>query len=131
MRVFFFFYFELLIGDGLRVPRTFDESYIQIKGENIVTLLDNFINSNNPNLDDFDKISDFINIRHTEIGARWNGVKSMKGIYENIKFTENEFMDKRYKLEEAIHELNDLSLSYEALNKVIAKVSSLSLVHYV
>jgi flagellin-like hook-associated protein FlgL len=122
---------ELLIGDNMRVPRTFDDSHIEINNQKIVDLLQNFINDPDPDLDDFDKISNFINMRHTEMGARWDGIQRTKSLYENIQMTENEFMSKRYKLEEAIHELNDLSLSYEALNKTIAKISGLSLVNYV
>lgn len=124
-------YSELLIGDGLRVPRTFDSEYIKVNGQDVTDIMDTLINSDTPDLDTFDTVINTITTRHTEIGARWNGIKSMKGMYENIKLSEDEFMSKRYKLEEAIAEFNNLSISYEALNKMIAKVSSLSLVHYV
>jgi len=121
---------ELLIGDNIKVPRTFGLDYIKIGGIEITELLENFINDDNPNLDKFDKIIDFISIKRSEVGARWNGVKSMKSIYENQQFTENEFMSKKYKLEESIMELNDLTVNYEALMKTIAKISTLSLVNY-
>lgn len=69
--------------------------------------------------------------RHVEVGARWKAVKSSKSIYENQKLSEDEFMKKRYNLEKAVMDLNNLSLNYEALMKTIAKISALSLVNYV
>lgn len=122
---------ELLIGDGMRVPRTFDKNYIQVEGKDITDMLQSFIDSSNPSLDEFDKIVNTINLKQTEIGARWSGLKSTKSIYENIKLTEDEFMNKRYKLIESYQKLNELNITYEALLKTIAKMSSLSLVNYV
>lgn len=122
---------ELLIGDGIRVPRTFDKKYIQVEGKEITDMLQSFIDSDNPSLEEFDKIVDTISVKQAEVGARWSGLKSTKSIYENIQFTENEFMSKRYKLIESYQQLNELSVTYEALLKTVAKMSSLSLVDYV
>lgn len=120
---------ELLIGDNLRVPRTFDRSYVQLNNQEITAVMQDLVQ--NPDLDKFEEVFNLVNQRHAEVGARWNGVKSMKSIYENEQLTENNFMSKRYKLEESVQELNNLSMSYEALTKTIAKISALSLVNYV
>lgn len=124
-------YTELFIGDGLRTPRTFDRSYIEINGTKIEDKLQALIDNPSPDLNVVDEVSDFLNIKHSEIGARWSGVESTKAIYENTMLVENDFMSKRNQLVENYQKLNDLTLSYEALSKVIAKVSALSLVNYV
>ncbi len=122
---------EMVIGDNMRVPRTFDRDFIQLNGVELTDVLQSITDSAVPDLDDFQDVFNLVEVRHTEIGARWNGLKSTKAIYENTKLSENEFMAKRYDLEGAIQNLNDLSLTYEALMKTVAKISALSLVHYV
>ncbi|RLC44146.1 MAG: hypothetical protein DRH57_09425, partial [Candidatus Cloacimonadota bacterium] len=122
---------EMVIGDNMRVPRTFDRDFIQLKGVELTDVLQSITDSAMPDLDGFQEVFNLVEVRHTEIGARWNGLKSTKAIYENVKLTENEFMSKRYDLEGAIQNLNDLSLTYEALMKTVAKISALSLVHYI
>jgi len=122
---------EMVIGDGMRAPRTFDRDFVKVDGQEITDVLQSITDSNTPNLDTFASVFNLVETRHTEIGARWNAMKSTKAIYENTKLNENEFMAKRYDLEGAVQKLNDMSLSYEALMKTVAKISSLSLVNYV
>jgi flagellin-like hook-associated protein FlgL len=124
---------EMVIGDGMRATRTFDRDFIKIDGQEITDYIQTIIDSidtDTQDLDAVEKLHNFIQERNTIIGAKESGYNSTKAIYENHQLSENEFMSKRYKLEESIQELNDLSLSYEALMKTIAKISSLSLVNY-
>ncbi len=122
---------EAVIGENLRAIRTFGSDFININGVKISDMLDSFISSSSPDLDLFDKIFDDVNLKHTEVGARSMILKSTKNLYENLSLNEETFMRKRYKLEESYAELNKLTLNYEALSKIYAKVSSLSLVNYV
>jgi len=128
---------EMIIGDGLRATRTFDRDFIKIDGKEISEYLNEVIEKvedgtiDTTDLDSMEKLHNFIQERNTIIGARTAGYERLTKVYESQQFSENEFMAKRYKMEEAIQELNDLSLNYEALSKTIAKISSLSLVNYV
>jgi len=124
---------EMVIGNGMRGIRTFDRDFIKIDGQEITEYIQTIIDSidtDTQDLDAVEKLHNFIQEKNTTIGAKEGAYKSMKGIYENQQFSQNEFMSKRYNLEESVMKLNDLSLSYEALMKTVAKISSLSLVNY-
>lgn len=54
---------QLLIGDGIRVPRTFDKKYIQVEGNDITDMLQSFIDIDKPDLNELDKIKDTIQLR--------------------------------------------------------------------
>lgn len=125
---------EMVIGNNMRAIRTFDREFIKLDGEELGDYIQKIIvsiDTDTQNLNDVEKLHDFIQERNTTVGSKEAAYQSTKSIYENQQFSENEFMSKRYKLEESIQRLNDLSLSYEALMKTIAKISSLSLVNYI
>lgn len=124
-------YSEIVIGTNMTMLRTMPPEFLELIDTPIDQLVQGMIDEEKPNLDDFDKIMDVVNIRHAEIGAKGNILDSMQRFYENQQITSEEFMSKRYKIEEAIAELNDLTLNYEALSKINARVSMLSLVNYV
>ena len=130
---------KMVIGDGMRGIRTFDRSFIQPNGKELTDVIQSIIDrvdgtdgeTTGENLvKEVKNLHDFIISKNTEIGAREAGNQGTKRIYENEQLSENEFMGKRYDLQGSINNLNNLSLSYEALMKTVAKISSLSLVNY-
>lgn len=121
----------MVIGDNIKAVRSFDKSWITKDGKELTDIMKEIINNPSPNLEDIDSIMDFLNEKHTDIGSRWQGVKSTKAVYENISKNSDNFFKKRKKIEEAFMELENLTLNYQAMSKVIAKISSLSLVNYV
>lgn len=121
----------MVIGDNIKAVRSFDRNWIMKDGKELTDIMKEIINNPSPNLEDIDSIMDFLNEKHTDIGSRWQGVKSTKAVYENISKNSDNFFKKREKLEEAFMELENLTLNYQAMSKVIAKISSLSLVNYV
>lgn len=122
---------NLIVGDGLQVPKTLSAEFMKYNGVPVDEAIDSIINNENPNIDELENIMDLVQTRHSQIGSRAETLDSMKRFYENVSLTEQEYISKRYKLEEAISEFQNLTLNYEALNKITAKVASLSLVNYV
>lgn len=119
------------IGNNMKAVRSFDESFIEYNGKPITDTLNDITNNPNPNLDDIEAVINFIQEKQTIIGVREKGLEATKRYNEHIQRESKNNFEKTSKLEEAIMEMENLSLNYEAMSKAVAKISSLSLVNYI
>ena len=119
------------IGNGLKAIRSFDKSFVEYNGRSINDVLDDITNNPNPNLNDIENIINFIEEKNSIVGIREQGMQSTKKFNEFIQRESKNNFQKTSKLEEAIMEMENLSLNYEDMSKAVAKISSLSLVNYI
>lgn len=121
----------MLVGNGMRVIRSFDGGFIEYKGKSIVDNLKDLVREEKPDLNEVKNIIDFIQEKQSIVGIRQSSMEGVRRYNESIRGDSIKNFQKESKLEEVIMEMEDLSLNYEALSKAIAKISSLSLVNYI
>ena len=121
----------MLIGDNIKIRRTFDRDFIKIDNKEVSDILKSLTSEEYTDINKIEEIQDFFQEKQTIIGSMQKAMESTKKLNDNIDLNNNINYMKLSKVEEVIGELNNLSLTYEAMSKAIAKISALSLVNYI
>jgi len=122
---------ELVIGDNIKTPRTYSKEWILFNNDDITKTLQGFIDNTETNSDIIDDVHKFVSEKSTSVGTRQQVLENTKNFYKNLELNANEYVDRLYQLEETLMDFNQETIKYEALSKMVQRVSSLSLVNYI
>ena len=119
---------EVMIGKGIRAPRTFSNDLIQFNGSNISSNLSDIITSGS--LEDIEKLQQKISMSLATVGASENSLSSQYEIISRIALHEQEQFEGLKDLEGSIIRFNEAKNGYEAQMLLISKIQDLSLHKY-
>lgn len=122
---------NVVIGDGITVPRNMTKDWLKTNNKTIVEQLNAITIQSSPNLDDIDIIMNTVLLKQTEIGARQKSLENTKEFYSDIQLNEDSKIANLYDLTGTIIKLHNVNTTYQSLAKAYSIVSELSLTKYI